>query len=260
MLVYREDRRAAETATELRVLAERQRIAERGSQDDALAVLITAGEVESAICDAIFATGDAVDERTAALRAVSIAAARQYLRTPSTDSAPAVGAAINAVARMRLPRRIEMRPSEGYAFYALFPETYAASARRLRDDLKPRRACVIGIRSIGTSLSAIVAAALQPAMDVSTFTVRPRGHPFDRCVAMDATLRDAWLRELALDAVFAIVDEGPGLSGSSFASVVGVLRDLGVAADRIVLLPSWDPPPDQLRAEAARAVWRVHRR
>jgi hypothetical protein len=260
VLVYRDDRRAADTATELRILVERQRVAEGGSEDDALAVLITAGEVESAICDALFATADAVEERTAALRAVSIAAARQYLRTACTDSARTVGGAIDGLTELAFPQTIEMRPSEGYAYYALFPETYAASARRLREDLKPRRACVIGIRSIGTSLSAVVAAALQPAMDVSTFTVRPRGHPFDRHVAIQPTLRDAWLRELALDAVFAIVDEGPGMSGSSFASVVCVLRDLGVPSNRIVLLPSWDPPPDQLRSETARAVWSAHRR
>jgi hypothetical protein len=60
--------------------------------------------------------------------------------------------------------------------------------------------------------------------------------------------------------MFAIVDEGPGLSGSSFASVVIELERLGVPCERIVLFPSWDPPPDALRSDTARDAWRRCRR
>jgi hypothetical protein len=51
--------------------------------------------------------------------------------------------------------------SEGYAYYALFPETYAATAKRFWAGARPPRVAVIGIRSIGTSLSAIVVEALR---------------------------------------------------------------------------------------------------
>ena len=46
---------------------------------------------------------------------------------------------------------------EGFAFYAVYPEAYIEAARSLRLSAPPR---VIGIRSIGTTLGAVVAAAL----------------------------------------------------------------------------------------------------
>src|SRR5918997_207785 len=62
----------------------------------------------------------------------------------------------------------------GIAHYAVYPEAYAKAARTLRIKGRP---CVIGIRSIGTSLGAIVAVAL----GVPTFfTLRPFGDPAPR--------------------------------------------------------------------------------
>lgn len=261
MLVYREDRRPVDTVDALRALAARRVNMRRGSADDALSVLIAAGELESAICDAIFEGRDGVDERASTLRDMSIDAARGYLdASAGRSSEPPSSTKIDVLRSMPLPRQIEMRLSEGYAYYALFPETYAASARRFRDDLEPRRVCVIGIRSIGTSLGAVAAAALRPMTDVVSYTVRPRGHPFDRRIVLDASLRGAWQEELQHGAWFAIVDEGPGLSGSSFASVICALRSLDVPSERIVLFPSWDPAPGQLRSDTARDAWRQHRR
>jgi hypothetical protein len=261
VLVYREDHRPADTADALRALAVRQLNMRRGSVDDALGVLIAAGELESAICDAIFEARDGVDGRASTLRDISIDAARCYLDAIARRSSdPPSNRKIDMLRSMPLPRQIEMRLSEGYAYYALFPETYAASARRFRDEREPRRVCVIGIRSIGTSLAAVAAAALQPWANVASYTVRPRGHPFDRRIVIDASLRDAWNEQLHRGAWFAIVDEGPGLSGSSFASVIRALRDLDVPSDRIVLLPSWDPAPEQLRSGTARDAWARYRR
>lgn len=57
-----------------------------------------------------------------------------------------------------------------------------------------------------------------------------------------------------------MVDEGPGLSGSSFASVADALESIGVAPDRIVFLPAWDPAIDRLGSTAARRAWTAHRR
>ncbi|HTI39172.1 MAG TPA: hypothetical protein VL484_16530 [Vicinamibacterales bacterium] len=61
-----------------------------------LAVLIAAGQLESAICDATFADGDRADQRAALLRQLSIDVAREYLaaldgpQNPAWDVAAAV--------------------------------------------------------------------------------------------------------------------------------------------------------------------------
>ena len=70
-----------------------------------------------------------------------------------------------------LPESIRVKRPEGYAFYALYPEAYLEAAA-----LGPRRENirVIGIRSIGTGLAAMVAAALGAPAPA---TVRPAGHP-----------------------------------------------------------------------------------
>ena len=126
-------------------------------------------------------------------------------------------------------RTIHAKQAEGYAFYALYPENYleAAQASGLSADTQ-----VIGIRSIGTGLSALVAAAIGAP---PPFTLRPTGHPFQREVKVDPGLAG----ELATrDGSFAIVDEGPGLSGSSFGAVADWLEEAGVPRQRIHFFPS----------------------
>src|SRR5947208_929491 len=73
---------------------------------------------------------------------------------------------------------------------------------------------------------------------VRRFTLRPGGHPFDRQLDVSAELAEEW--RSPKDAQFLVVDEGPGLSGSSFASVAGALRRVGIEDRRIVLMPGWD--------------------
>lgn len=127
-------------------------------------------------------------------------------------------------------RTIRVKQAEGYAFYALYPESYleAARASGLGQDTQ-----VIGIRSIGTGLSALVAAALGAT---PPFTLRPTGHPFQREVTADPALA----RRLTLEPgrPVAIVDEGPGLSGSSFGAVADWLEQAGIPRERIHFFPS----------------------
>jgi hypothetical protein len=78
---------------------------------------------------------------------------------------------------------------------------------------------VIGLRSIGSGLAAIAAAALEAPAPV---TLRPGGNPFRRSLSIDPELA-AYLLEG--DRHFVIVDEGPGLSGSSFGCVADWLED-----------------------------------
>ncbi len=124
---------------------------------------------------------------------------------------------------------ITTKQAEGYAFYALYPESYIAAARKsgLGADT-----VVIGIRSIGAGLAALVAAGLgaPPAQ-----TVRPHGHPFDRRLSIGDALAE---RLLGGNGAIAIVDEGPGLSGSSFNGVADWLVEHGIEEHRIHFFPS----------------------
>jgi hypothetical protein len=57
-----------------------------------------------------------------------------------------------------------------------------------------------------------------------------------------------------------VVDEGPGLSGSSFAAVSRALHLIGVPDERIVLFPSVSPDDAAFVSETARERWRRHRK
>src|SRR5690242_4871694 len=130
-----------------------------------------------------------------------------------------------------IPPQIEISVPEGFAYYALDPELYRRAARRFVSEARPERVAVIGIRSIGATLGAIVCDEIQRSR---LWTVRPRGHPFDRQIRADYDLARAWM---TWGGHFAIVDEGPGISGLSFASVAEFLSTLGVPDDRIVFFP-----------------------
>lgn len=134
---------------------------------------------------------------------------------------------------------------EGYAYYALYPELYAEAAR---DAALPRETCVIGLRSIGTGLAAMVAAACGSG---DVFTVRPHGPPFAR----EVTLSDEVQRTARRSRAVAIVDEGPGLSGSSFLGTLDALESIGVAHERVHLFPSHDNGPGGAAAPEARIRW-----
>jgi hypothetical protein len=141
-----------------------------------------------------------------------------------------------------LPAAVELRLPEGFAFYAVYPESYVAAARRLKLRGEPR---VIGIRSIGTTLGAIVAAALGAPPPVS---VRPFGDPFARAVELPVQIMDA-------EAHYVIVDEGPGQSGSSFGAIADWLERHGVARDRIAFVPSHGGDLGPHASEAHRQRW-----
>lgn len=148
------------------------------------------------------------------------------------------------IERLACQGQIRTRPAEGYAFYALYPESYIEAA--LRSGLT-RQASVIGIRSIGTSLGAVVAAALEAAPPL---TVRPSGHPFDRRIAQASSVSSATLLA-GRPPAFAIVDEGPGLSGSSFGAVIDWLAQSGVPTGAIHLFPGHGNGPGRM-ADARR--------
>jgi hypothetical protein len=143
---------------------------------------------------------------------------------------------------------IRTKRAEGYAFYALYPESFLQAAAQSSLGQNTR---VIGIRSIGAGLGALVAAAIgaPPA-----FTVRPVGHPFRREVKVDpAVTADLVADE---EAHFAVVDEGPGLSGSSFGAVADWLESAGVLRERIHFFPSHAGELGPQASEIHRDRWR----
>ncbi len=238
MIVYRSQARVVETADWMGIVR-----GAAGAQADGppYNLLIKYGELEAGVADA--------DESASpVLRRAAVALGRLFCdRTEQTRTA--FLSAFEEVENLRLPRSIEVCTPEGYAFYALYPEMYVEPAREFVRDCRPRNVVVIGIRSIGTGLSAVVAGVLEAmGCQVESHTVRPRGHPFDRVVDLPAGIsKDAdW---------YAIVDEGPGLSGSSFASVASLFPE-----EKVVLFPSWEGDPSRFVNDRARFMWPRYRK
>lgn len=250
MIVYRDPWRTVETARELAALRRAAAAA------DAAGVLVRLGELEQAAVDALHPREDgwtAVDEAfRRAARRVAAAFLAAERGVPSPAPLRAALAALDAHAG-RLPPRLVVRPPEGYAHYALDPRGYVRAAERYRAAVgaaRAARAVVIGVRSIGTSLSAVVAAVVGAGR---TATVRPRGETGARRVAADAALSRRLVDWLRAGGDALIVDEGPGATGETFAAVAAWLRELGVEDRRIVLFPSrdWGMP----LAPPERAAW-----
>jgi hypothetical protein len=221
-------------------------------------ILLCAGELECALTD--LAEADRSHFNNSASRLTEVTdLISEALLSPECASSHAADA-INMVRQLTFPETLRISPPEGFCFYALHPFDYAATLPRI--SLQPSQPImVVGIRSMGTTLSAIVLAALHKQFgkeaDIERISVRPTGHPYDRVT----TLRDSH-RQLVGDynqrsATFLIVDEGPGLSGSSFLSVGDALHDLGVAKDRIVFICSRTSDPDALVAQDAGSRWRT---
>lgn len=145
------------------------------------------------------------------------------------------------------PGRLRLKRPEGYSFYALYPEAYIEAA--VRTGLSPRTV-VIGLRSIGLGLAALVSAGLGAG---PAFSLRPVGHPFARRVAVSDGLARSILADPDCD--FAVVDEGPGLSGSSFGCVADWLEERGVSRARIHFFPSHGGHPGPEASKAHRQRW-----
>jgi hypothetical protein len=266
MLAYRSDDRPVDARSMLTGLIRSLEALDAPAHDSVVALFIELSEFESAVADREFARCDGLSALTTLLRSAALRAAHGLLASWKRDPLRRNREFAGALALLRtihpgqLPPTIALRVSEGYAYYALHPESYATAAVDFLDTCRPETAVCIGIRSIGASLSAIVAAALERnGVPATLHSIRPRGHPFDRVVVLADELAQAW-RTAPPQSYFLVIDEGPGLSGSSFASVVRALTRLGVHEDRIILFPSWNPDGASFRSEDARTIWRRQRR
>ena len=239
--IFREGRREVVGSEMLRGLQER--LSARG---ELLDCLIEAGELEAAIADAEPATG----EGAAALLTDALA---NEVCTGNRDQDPA-----QLARRIGTPQLISISPPEGFTYYALHPLDFARVVEQISPD--PKACAVIGIRSIGTTLSAMAAAGLKAdGRPTTRITVRPTGHPYARNTQFTAK-QTRWIREqISVPAQFLIVDEGPGRSGSTFLSVAEALCQAGVEAKRITILGSRQFDPQRLYAENATERWRKFR-
>ncbi len=199
-------------------------------------LLVQIGQLEQAVED--FESGRHPGERTLAAKARELTdlAAAAFLGVwretcqvgfgPTHEFKAALGKLTSCLSAFHLTSDplLTIRIPEGFEFYALFPEQYCEAALHwLRDHsaANPRRAAVVGVRSIGTTLSALVAGVLRSVgWQVERCTVRPEGHPFTRTVG---------LKEIRLSGSgqALVVDEGPGLSGSSMAATAEALARVG---------------------------------
>lgn len=266
MIVYRSDCQWADPRQALESLAqevERWR-AQPPDHEHVVSALIDFGVIESAAADAVAPEQDAIHPLTRAMRQVARSMGHVFWHSWRGDRerltlwSASLRCEIRDLLDQHLPDRIKTSVPEGYAWYGLHPEGYLEAAVQFVQDARPAGAICIGIRSIGTGLSAVVEAALRESgVATASYTVRPRGHPFDRRPKLAPGLARAITARP--DRFYLIVDEGPGISGSSMAGVAQTLAELGVADERIVLFPSWCTDGRNLRSELARTRWSRHR-
>ena len=197
-----------------------------------VSILIRAGELAQGLLDAAW-TRDRTDdwsEDADASSALLLALAKMVGRSWAGEAPGGIDIAQQHLFQLSRSVPIRTKQGEGYAFYALYPESYFLAAQR--SGLGPETV-VLGIRSIGTSLGAMVAAGVGAK---SVITLRPHGHPYDRQVTVSPSLRAKILANRQTQ--YAVVDEGPGLSGSSFGSIADWLEREGVLRERIHFFPS----------------------
>lgn len=217
-----------------------------------VAAFLEAAELAQGVIDARFEARGLDDEEEVEralmdLVLVFAAALGRSWETGFSEQEVEPAAALASLRALDLPGAVRCRVPEGYAHYALYPEGYFVAARTLAGtgEVQP-----IGVRSIGLGLAAMVAAGCRGLRPV---TVRPVGHPFRRELALSDALAGRWR---AAEGVFAAVDEGPGLSGSSFRAVVDRLAAGGIAPDRVHLFAGHAGEPGGEADDDWRGRWR----
>ena len=214
-------------------------------------LFIDAAGLVQAIEDAAFAaTGvDRLTPDAEARAGALVDLARTVMLSFETGTLPSTAEARALVARLAgggPAEDLRIRTAEGYAYYALYPEAYGEAGRVLAGGSP----AVLGLRSIGTGLGAMVAAAAGAGLFA---TLRPVGDVFERRLALDKNLRHRLAARAAFPA--AIVDEGPGQSGSSMAGAAAALEELGMPAGKLHFFSSHGGAPGSAATDAVRQRW-----
>lgn len=252
LLVFREDRRSM-SGEQLRsaVAAQLEQQLSGYSPDFLINALLLAGELECGIADAQSSIARAAQLLTEQI-------ADELLRGPSSLQTPVLRNLISSTKSFPVPDLLTISKPEGFAYYALHPLAYADVLDRI--PFSSKKLVVIGIRSIGTTLSAVKAAAARlRGMEAQRFTVRPHGHPYNRRTEFSSEQLAIVESGISAGGDFLIVDEGPGLSGSSFLSVAEALERAGVPTNKIILISSHQPNAETLCSENAAQRWKRYR-
>jgi hypothetical protein len=231
-------------------------------------LLVEAGELEQGLLDRQFdlhgeerpsPLGEAASALTRAVAGVLLPSFRTFGALPPGEAVrfatEPIERALDTLLAQELPASVAVSIPEGYAFYGLYPETFFCAAEVLVREGGQDPLRVIGIRSIGTGLAAAVAAVA--GEETRSFSVRPGGHPFSRKVTIGQRMGRDLLEGRPR---YAVVDEGPGLSGSSFGSVADWLEDRGVAPEAISFFPSHRGGLGPYASERHRTRWEKARR
>jgi hypothetical protein len=256
MLVFGDSVESAAPSTRLDCL---EAMLRPGSRDEMTAhtrlvhAFVLASELVQGILDAEFAAASAdVDTpvrhcATRLMMSLARSVDWSWRGRAGPDPFGEIASAVSALRSLPLPARILCKTAEGFAFYALYPESYLEAAAGLAASDRWR---VIGIRSIGTGLAALVSVGLgaEPPL-----LVRPIGENAQRRLALSPSIAKA----LVADTVdrFAIVDEGPGLSGGSFGCVADYLERHGIARERICFFPSHPGDLGPMASDSHRHRW-----
>ena len=207
--------------------------------------LVLAGQLESALADTDSSSPALAQSATDFLADLLVGNEQQLARVANVSQ---------RLACLQVPEQLTISPPEGFAYYALHPSDFACMAERVSTNSGVM--AVVGIRSIGTTLSAVVSAALRHQGHSTTrITVRPDGHPYNRVTEFNVVQRDWIHQQLDRNAHFLVADEGPGRSGSSFLSVAEALVRAGVKPESIILMGSRAVDPSVLCAEEAATRW-----
>jgi hypothetical protein len=239
LLVFREDRqRVCGPELKARLLRQLRALPKPNAPDEIMGLLVRAGELECAVEDSGAALAHPFIGLTDRLAQALLA----------SDSSAEPGVLCSMLTEARVPEVLYVSPPEGFAYYALHPLAFAdvlAQIPNLRASV-----AVIGIRSIGATLSAVTVAAVRArGLKAERITVRPEGHPYNRRMKFAPRQTEFIRQQTALDAAFLVVDEGPGLSGSTLISVAEALVEAGAPREQITLVCAREPAFDSLRAD-----------
>src|SRR5437870_4820492 len=176
--VFRDARKTVSRSTLLRDLhsALRRLFGDAQNRQLYYNALIQAGELESALADSN--SESSLADLTDALAFAAFGGGLDKVKQLA-----------NALDHIACPNQLTTSPSEGFAYYALNPLDIAKPAQ---ENVAPYRpAAVIGIRSIGTTLSAVATAALiSNGQRAARITVRPEGDPYNRVLCFTAQQSD----------------------------------------------------------------------
>jgi adenine/guanine phosphoribosyltransferase-like PRPP-binding protein len=268
LLVFRGDRRRA-NGKELKaaLIARLEQLRGPISPRALVDVLLLAGEVECGVADAYPGAATSCERLTdqiadALLATNEMAASDPDFHKPPIGSlipdplvldAATLDSMISAARVLPAFDQLSISTPEGFAYYALHPLAYADVIRQIP---ACERLLVVGIRSIGTTLSAVAAAAVRArGISAQRTTVRPQGHPYNRTAEFAPEQMVAISKAISCGANFAVVDEGPGLSGSSFLAVAEALERAGASTEKIILVSAHEPNINALCAENAARRW-----